>query len=83
MMNRDGQFAPVGGVVAGVFRGWQIRRINRHLHLQRQVIPRDIAAGRGQIQRVLGDFRHQVWKSCSVSCAARLAGPVALGRQIS
>ena len=53
MMNRDGNFAPIIRLVAGAFLHRQVRRKQRHFHLQREMIACDVAAGRRQIQCVL------------------------------
>ena len=57
MMNWDGDLAPIDRLVAGpVFRG-QVIRIHRNLHLQREVVARDVGGGRSEVESVLLDIQ--------------------------
>jgi hypothetical protein len=53
MMNGDGNLAPVGGLVTRAFLRGEILGIDGDFHLQGEMIPRNVAAGRGEVEGVL------------------------------
>ena len=57
VMNRNGNFAPVGGLLARALLHRQIGGIHRHLHLQGEMIAADERGGGGQIKGVLDDVQ--------------------------
>ena len=56
VMNGDGHLAPVRCVFSGMLLGGEIRRIDRNLHLEGQMVPGHIGAGGSEIKRVLLDI---------------------------
>ena len=58
MMDRHGQFLFPRRLLLRALIQRQVIRVNGHLHLQGQVIPRDVSAVGGQVECVLGDAVH-------------------------
>lgn len=85
MMYRDGKLAGIDGRPPAPLACGQTVGIHRHLHPQGKVVPRHVAAGRHQVERVLLYFAHALasgfWPLATevltrCSCTDIHAGPI-------